>query len=873
MVDRKTSAKSSPAASRAAAKPEPCAEPDATAPGPGDAKPAAKSIILFSDGTGNSSAKLFKTNVWRLYEALDLGPPAGSRTQVQIAYYDNGVGTSQFRPLALLGGIFGFGLKRNILAIYRFLCRNYKPGDKIYVFGFSRGAFTIRLLMGLIAQEGVVEYRDENQLAYHSRDAYREFCRNQWPNRWPAKLFARLLRFIRDLLLRGKRALFRQTPYADVRKFPADIEFAGLWDTVAAYGGPSVEITRGIDDWIWPLTMANYELSPKVKKACHALCLDDRRDAFQPLLFDEVRELDIVANGRNVVVRLDDDGQPVWETIKPAADRLVQVWFTGMHADVGGGYPDETLSYVSLAWIIGETDLALLDIHRHRIEKMANDYGPVHNSRAGLASYYRYQPRKLEAMLHPLKPHAWTNRIMRDPELERDNFPDHGLLTEVKVHKSVLTRIRTGTDGYAPINLPADYVIYPTDPAMHPKEGSGPPCLASRPGTSQAWGRVWDLVWWRRIFYFLTTLTTLWLFAMPIWANYVPRLRICEDARCWGRSAFGLLDYVLPGFASPWTSAFSANFSWTLALIAAILLFWAIGAWLESSIADRARAIWRGAAPAPRRYSPLQRMRESRAYQYVGFAVKWYLLPLAAALITIGAVLIALTTISAQTHLYFAEQGMAGLRALCETGAESSAPGKTPGGRDFDIRSMCTPLGVNVVQNGHYVVYLQVLPRPQPDHPERDPYLWWDSGYGMTPDRPGTGMPFWLNGFAGMRRAAAQPWLQPLIEIRSPSESGGNPIYVDALHFNSAGGCMHMYRAEFEAARSGALSIFVNDAVLPGNLTFFYENNVGAARVFVLEHDADVGAPPGCISPAAAAPSAGGAGRQAPAAPAAPGVR
>ena len=84
----------------------------------GDAQPRAraqqetdgsKAIVLFSDGTGNSSAKLFKTNVWRMYEAVDLGPASAAK-RPQISFYDNGVGTSGLRPLAALGGIFGFGL-------------------------------------------------------------------------------------------------------------------------------------------------------------------------------------------------------------------------------------------------------------------------------------------------------------------------------------------------------------------------------------------------------------------------------------------------------------------------------------------------------------------------------------------------------------------------------------------------------------------------------------------------------------------------------------------------------------------------------------------------------------------------------------------
>src|SRR5688572_1985295 len=88
-----------------------------------------KNILLFSDGTGNSSAKLQKTNVWRLYEALDLGAiDAQGRPAdpVQIAYYDNGVGTSSVPLLAAIGGAFGFGLARNVRALYKFLCRNYE---------------------------------------------------------------------------------------------------------------------------------------------------------------------------------------------------------------------------------------------------------------------------------------------------------------------------------------------------------------------------------------------------------------------------------------------------------------------------------------------------------------------------------------------------------------------------------------------------------------------------------------------------------------------------------------------------------------------------------------------------------------------------
>ena len=109
----------------------------------------AQNIILLSDGTGNAASSIWHTNVWRTFKSIDL---TGAD---QIACYDDGVGTSSFKPLAILGGAFGWGLKRNVLQLYKFLCRNYQAESKIFAFGFSRGAFTIRVLVGLLTQEGL----------------------------------------------------------------------------------------------------------------------------------------------------------------------------------------------------------------------------------------------------------------------------------------------------------------------------------------------------------------------------------------------------------------------------------------------------------------------------------------------------------------------------------------------------------------------------------------------------------------------------------------------------------------------------------------------------------------------------------------------
>jgi uncharacterized protein (DUF2235 family) len=128
-----------------------------------------KRIVLLSDGTGNAASKVWKSNVWRVFDSLDL------RGSGQVAFYDDGVGTSSFKPLAILGGVFGWGLKRNVLDIYKFLCANYQPGDKVYAFGFSRGAFTIRVVLGLALNQGLVTGVTDAEFYQNAKLAYRAY--------------------------------------------------------------------------------------------------------------------------------------------------------------------------------------------------------------------------------------------------------------------------------------------------------------------------------------------------------------------------------------------------------------------------------------------------------------------------------------------------------------------------------------------------------------------------------------------------------------------------------------------------------------------------------------------------------------------------
>jgi hypothetical protein len=191
---------------------------------------------------------------------------------------------------------------------------------------------------------------------------------------------------------------------------------------VAAYGLPIDEMTRGIDDWVWPLSMPNLALHPKVSQARHALSLDDERDTFHPLLWDEVAEETMIEKGQ----------------VKKG--RLKQVWFAGMHSNVGGGYADDSLSYGALEWMMDESEAAglrFLPAKERETPALRDDFGPLYNSRSGMGSYYRYQPRKIAARLERPDP---TTLMMQDPDRK-----GVGLLTSVTIYESVLHRVSAET--------------------------------------------------------------------------------------------------------------------------------------------------------------------------------------------------------------------------------------------------------------------------------------------------------------------------------------------------------------------------------------------------------------------------------------------
>jgi uncharacterized protein (DUF2235 family) len=593
-----------------------------------------KNIVLLSDGTGNSSSKLFTTNVWRLYQALDLTDPAW-----QIAYYDDGVGTSSFKPLAILGGVFGFGLKRNVIDIYSFCCRNYRRGDRIYGFGFSRGAFTIRVVAGFIARVGLVRYQgNEADLARNAEIAYREY-RKVRNFKSAANILIGPLRRLRDWASHHvfRAPSFQQLELIEVEK----IDFLGVWDTVDAYGGPIDEITRAIDYWYWPLSMPDQFMNHKIARGCHALALDEEREAFHPVLWDDR----YVRDGNKLYAVAHDwkpaPSDPHQMLAEIDRERISQVWFVGVHSDIGGGYSRAGLSYHALAWMMERAHvygLLYLTAQQIWLRTFIDPYDKLNDSRHGLAGYYRYQPRKL-ADIFSRPPYKLSLRndfqhvvdvFKNRPDPEREVKAElaipqsYVVRANPKIHQSVLDRIRIGNDGYAPIVLPERYDVVSHDGAIVPNGAVTPGDARSRAIRQE---KVWDWVWGRRIVYFLTVLASLYLAALPLIEKWRP-----------GRGPAGpagivvpIIDLVaafLPSFVNPWLDAFRNSPG---RLLVGVLLVGGLmyaGGRMQGHIRDLMRRIWRTpGAPATQDGGIVYRLRSAGPYRAFFYLLKYWILP------------------------------------------------------------------------------------------------------------------------------------------------------------------------------------------------------------------------------------------------------
>ena len=560
-----------------------------------------KRLVLFSDGTGNSSAKAEKTNVWRLFEALD------QATFDQLAKYDDGVGTSANKYIAALGGAFGYGLKRNVIDLYKFVCRNHDgdAGDKIYGFGFSRGAFTIRVVAALIATQGLVKGRSESELHSMALTAYRQYRIERFKSYSPLVIAGR---WLRDHVLMPSSGIALRKHRQTRAPGSVPIEFLGLWDTVGAYGMPIDELKWGFDKLIWPMVAVDRHLSPVIRHCSHALALDEQRQTFTPTLFDESFEAAEVKAGR------------------VASGRLTQVWFCGVHSNVGGGYPEDKLSLVTLDWIASQAVAAGLRFDPALLAESSverSGYARLYDSRAGIAAYYRYRPRSTEMGCYP-----------------------NGEPIRPIVHGSVIMRMAKGSDAYAPIALPAEFDVLAPDGQLMPMHGFpyGDKSLylrEARPKSSMAPDhlvdervktlaaaidafqaspperemveQVRDTVWWRRVTYFATLATTLMLVAFPFAADFYAALvesvvnhlgtgygtkwndgvsQLDQYAHSIVGPATKAAGRVLPLYADLWLTALGQRPLEMITAIAMVAVPYAAGSFLGSRIHDRAWFAW-----------------------------------------------------------------------------------------------------------------------------------------------------------------------------------------------------------------------------------------------------------------------------------------
>ncbi|HJZ76014.1 MAG TPA: DUF2235 domain-containing protein [Vicinamibacterales bacterium] len=383
-----------------------------------------KRIVVCSDGTGNTAIKGRGTNVFKLFEAVDLESHRyDSNATPQIAIYDDGVGTERFKPLKILSGATGWGLSRNVKHLYKELARVYDPGDDIYMFGFSRGAFTVRTLVGFIQACGLVDpdrlqpqtFASLQRVVKKGYKAYRQCYR---PALWR--------RFFRTKADAGE-----QFKRAHSRPGAIPIRFVGVWDTVDAVGLP-FHLSDAINATLYQFKFSDHTLSPMVRRACQALAIDDQRESFAPLLWHE---------------------QP------GDASRITQVWFAGAHSNVGGGYPKQGMSLVALDWLLSEAErrlepapgeaadaptlkgLRIYASERQSFREHASVDDKLYDPRAGAGMFYRWKVRDIAKLC-----------------AENNVTP--------RVHVSVLERIAHGTDDYSPGNLPPNAEVVFTPPPI-----------------------------------------------------------------------------------------------------------------------------------------------------------------------------------------------------------------------------------------------------------------------------------------------------------------------------------------------------------------------------------------------------------------------
>lgn len=310
-----------------------------------------KRLIVCCDGTWQELRSSYPTNVIKIAQAVK---SVGDDAVSQIVFYDEGIGTeSQFNRF--VGGAFGRGIDKNIMDCYRFIVLNYEVGDELYLFGFSRGAYTVRSLAGLLYNSGL----PKRQYIRKIPEAY-ELYRDREVH--PASREA------------GR---FRESFCQSV-----DVTLLGCWDTVGSLGVPNQIAFLPIDDWInEKYQFHDIKLSPIVSHALHAVAIDERREVFDVTLM-----------------------------IKSSAatdQTLTQVWFVGDHGCVGGGSKKKSsLSDIALNWMLNEISdrgLRLSFDPRKITSGIAEDHKADFDNRVcGIYHFTGAKPRNVEGSFSDL---------------------------------------------------------------------------------------------------------------------------------------------------------------------------------------------------------------------------------------------------------------------------------------------------------------------------------------------------------------------------------------------------------------------------------------------------------------------------------------
>jgi uncharacterized protein (DUF2235 family) len=277
--------------------------------------PEKKRLVFNFDGTWNRVDSPCPTNVVLTAESV---LPLGGDGIAQLNYYDQGVGTAKGERVS--GGVFGRGLTRNLATAYRNLVFNYMPGDDIFVFGFSRGAFTARSFVGLIRNCGIVrrEHADRTPRAIELYQSRRED----------------------DVPWGGRAKAFR----ADFAHPLPEIAYLGIWDTVGALGIPNSFLIASFFNR--KHRFHDHKLTDRVRSARHALAIDETRRSFEPTLWEGFDALNATAD----------------KTPTDADAPYQQKWFSGVHSAVGGGLPGRGLSDQALEWVWAGARLAGLEL-------------------------------------------------------------------------------------------------------------------------------------------------------------------------------------------------------------------------------------------------------------------------------------------------------------------------------------------------------------------------------------------------------------------------------------------------------------------------------------------------------------------------------